>query len=145
MGMPVKLSDELVLAARLEAEATERTITSQIEHWAKLGRAAEASLSYGEVVQLKLAKPVKAPAKESPKRDALRARMEAIAQSPERSSVLAALQAQGRPIYEAAPEHPGFVIRIEHNGKRVLGRFEGRQFVAQQPASTTRRRKIAGA
>ena len=86
-----------------------------------------------------------APAAEGIKRDALRARLEAIAKSPERSSVLAALQAQGRPIYEAAPEHPGFVVRIEHSGKRVLGRFEGRQFVAQQPATTSRRRKIAGA
>jgi hypothetical protein len=145
MGMPVKLSDELVIAARIEAQATERTITSQIEHWAKLGRAAEASLSYGEVVQLKLAKPTAGAVAEGIKRDVLRARLEAIAKSPERSSVLAALQAQGRPIYEAAPEHPGFVVRIDHRGKRVLGRFEGRQFVVQQPATTSRRRKIAGA
>jgi len=38
MGMPVKLSDDLVLSARLEAEATDRSITAQIEHWAKIRR-----------------------------------------------------------------------------------------------------------
>src|SRR5687768_12669187 len=100
MGMPVKLSDELVLAARMEAEATDRTITSQIEHWAKLGRAAEVQLSYGEVVKLKLAhtgapKGAKGGAKaKTPATDAeLRARLESVTQSGERSSVLEALRA----------------------------------------------------
>jgi hypothetical protein len=41
MGQPVKLSDTLVLDARLVGEATERSIASQIEFWAKLGRAME--------------------------------------------------------------------------------------------------------
>lgn len=39
MGMPVKLSDDPVRAARAEAKATDRSITAQIGHWAKLGRA----------------------------------------------------------------------------------------------------------
>lgn len=38
MGMPVKLSDELVASARTEAASTDRSITGQIEHWAKIGR-----------------------------------------------------------------------------------------------------------
>ena len=137
MGMPVKLSDELVLAARMEAEATDRTITSQIEHWAKLGRAAEAELSYGEVVKLKLAhtgaKVAKSAAKTSVTGAQLRARLESVAQSAERSSVLDALRAQGRPVYEATPDHPGFVTRIDPDGKRTVGRFESRQFVHQHP------------
>jgi len=34
MGMPVKLSDELVREAREEARVVNRSITGQIEHWA---------------------------------------------------------------------------------------------------------------
>jgi hypothetical protein len=53
MGMSVKLSDDLALSARLEAEATDRSITAQIEHWAKLGRAVEAALKHADVLALK--------------------------------------------------------------------------------------------
>lgn len=141
MGMPVKLSDELVLAARMEAEATDRTITSQIEHWAKLGRAAEAQLSYGEVVRLKLG--AAGTADKSDAREALLSRLEDVARGEAgRDSVLATLRAQGRPIYEAASDQPGFVVRIDPDGTRTVGRFEGRQFVARDPAPA-RRRKVA--
>lgn len=135
MGMPVKLSDELVLAARMEAQATERTITSQIEHWAKLGRAAEAALSYGEVVKLKLAGfDAEAPvAKAKTSRSEMRKRLESVSHSRARENVLDALRAAGRPVYEATPDHPGYVTRIEADGKRMVGRFEGRRFVHQHP------------
>ena len=41
MSQPVKLSDELVLDARLTSKAAERSIAGQIEFWAQLGRAIE--------------------------------------------------------------------------------------------------------
>ncbi len=41
MSQPVKLSDQLVLDARLTGKAAERSIAGQIEFWAKLGRAVE--------------------------------------------------------------------------------------------------------
>ena len=41
MSQPVKLSDVLVLDARLIGEAAERSIAEQIEDWANLGRAIE--------------------------------------------------------------------------------------------------------
>src|SRR3989442_11984551 len=41
MSQPVKLSDELVLDARLTGEIVERSIAGQIEFWANLGRAIE--------------------------------------------------------------------------------------------------------
>ena len=44
MGQPVKLSDKLVLEARLAGEDNERSIAGQIEHWARLGRAVESLL-----------------------------------------------------------------------------------------------------
>nr|PZN05732.1 MAG: hypothetical protein DIU74_01665 [Pseudomonadota bacterium] len=133
MGMPVKLSDELVLAARMEAEATDRTITSQIEHWAKLGRAAEAVLSYEEVLRLKLAD-LSRSRPETTRAD-MRARLESVLKSSRgRGQIVEVLRAQGRPVYEALPEHPGYIVRIEADGKRTVGRFEGRRFMHQHPA-----------
>jgi hypothetical protein len=38
MSQPVKLSDALVLDARLAGEVQERSIAGQVEFWAKLGR-----------------------------------------------------------------------------------------------------------
>lgn len=138
MGMPVKLSDELVLAARMEAEATERTITSQIEHWAKLGRAAEAALPYGEVVKLKLAAFNAEPpvAKAKTNRSDMRKRLDSMTQARVRSGVIDALRAAGRPVYEAT-DHPGYVMRIDPDGHRTVGRFEGRQFVHRHPPGKT--------
>jgi len=40
-SVAVKVSSELAESARKEAEAADRSLTGQIEHWAKLGRAAE--------------------------------------------------------------------------------------------------------
>ena len=52
MGMPVKLSDELVKVARKEAAAGDRSITAQIEHWAKLGRSVETALRHEDGLAL---------------------------------------------------------------------------------------------
>lgn len=41
MAVALKISDELVNKARPVAAANERSITKQIEYWAKLGKAAE--------------------------------------------------------------------------------------------------------
>jgi hypothetical protein len=41
VSQPVKLSDELVLDARITSKIAERSIAGQIEYWAQLGRAIE--------------------------------------------------------------------------------------------------------
>lgn len=41
MGTAVELSDELVAAAREESTAMSRSITQQVEHWARIGRLIE--------------------------------------------------------------------------------------------------------
>jgi hypothetical protein len=53
MGMPVKLSAELVAAATRAAAKEHRSIARQIEYWAKLGRATETVLRHDEVLALK--------------------------------------------------------------------------------------------
>ena len=50
-GNAVRLSEDLIGEARNEAAIMSRSITSQVEHWAKLGRAIEQSpgFDYGRV------------------------------------------------------------------------------------------------
>ena len=53
MPQPVKLSDPLVDAARAAAQDAERSLAGQIEHWARLGRAVESTLSVDAAIRLK--------------------------------------------------------------------------------------------
>jgi hypothetical protein len=52
MSQIVKLSDDLILDARLTSEIAERSIAGQIEFWAKLGRAIEPLLAGIQVLAL---------------------------------------------------------------------------------------------
>jgi predicted ABC-type ATPase len=52
MSQPVKLSDALVLDARLAAEVVERSIAGQVEFWASLGRGVELLLQTPQVLTL---------------------------------------------------------------------------------------------
>ena len=52
MSQPVKLSDALVLDARLAGEAVERSIAGQVEFWARLGRSVELLLEGEQVLRL---------------------------------------------------------------------------------------------
>jgi hypothetical protein len=52
MSQPVKVSDSLVLDARLAGEAVERSIAGQVEFWAKIGRAVEPLLEGDKVLAL---------------------------------------------------------------------------------------------
>ena len=54
MSQPVKLSDALVLDARIAGEAQERSIAGQVEFWAKLGRATELLLDGRKVMTLRM-------------------------------------------------------------------------------------------
>jgi hypothetical protein len=52
-GVPVRLSEALAVSARTEAEVLDRSLTEQVEHWARLGQVVEAAITAGSVRQLK--------------------------------------------------------------------------------------------
>lgn len=118
MSQPVKLSDALVLDARLAGEVTERSIAGQVEFWARLGRSVELLLK-GEQV-LTLARNATA----RPLSDCLRS-----VDSPEgRKRVTMWLHSQPYPHYEPHPLKPGLLIRTDEDGRRAVGRFVKRKF-----------------
>ena len=119
----MKVSDALILDARLTGEAAERSIAGQIEFWARLGRAIEPLLRGDKVMALRRAGDVK------PLSECLLS-----VDSPEgRQRVVEHLKDRPFPHYEPA-ETPGLLVKIESNGKRTIGRFVNREFQAVKKA-----------
>jgi hypothetical protein len=118
MSQPVKLSDALVLDARLAGGIFERSIAGQVEFWAGLGRAIEPLLQGGQVMALRRRGKVQP----------LSAFIESVDTPAGRQRVADYLKSQPYPHYEPAPGAPGLLVRIEANGKRTIGRFIKRQF-----------------
>ena len=123
MSQPVKLSDSLVLDARLTAGIAERSIAGQIEFWAKLGRAVEPLLQGVQVMALSRAGAAK------PLSECLR-----IVDSPEgRRRVAEHLETLPYPHYQQS-DTPGLLVRITADGKRSIGRFVNRRFAIVKAA-----------
>jgi hypothetical protein len=128
MGMPVKLSDELVNVARKEAAAAERSITAQIEHWAKLGQSVEAALRHEDALALKASEGKLAVAFPNPAtRDAVYQLLRNVASADH--AQLGKTLKRGRTVYESDPSDSGAIIRIAPDGTRTRGRLEKRAFV----------------
>ena len=52
-GIPVRLSEALTVQARTAAETQDRSLTEQVEHWARLGQAVEYVVMSRTVERLK--------------------------------------------------------------------------------------------
>ncbi len=52
-GVPVRLSEALTTRARSVAAVQDRSLTEQVEHWARLGQVVEQAISAGTMMKLK--------------------------------------------------------------------------------------------
>jgi ParD-like antitoxin of type II bacterial toxin-antitoxin system len=120
MSQPVKLSDDLVLDARLAGEIVKRSIAGQVEFWATLGRSMESLLNGRQALALSrsgTAQPL--------------SKLLETADSPAgRERVDAALERQPFPHYRPHPGKRGLLERVEADGTRTVGRFVQREFQA---------------
>jgi ParD-like antitoxin of type II bacterial toxin-antitoxin system len=118
MGQPVKLSDALVLDARVVGEAAERSIASQIEYWARVGKAVEPMLRGDEVLRLK----------QRGEAVALSELLKSVDSKAGQERVRAHLSSRPFPHFEPAPGRAGLLVKIDEDGKRTVGRFVNREF-----------------
>jgi hypothetical protein len=118
MSQPVKLSDALVLDARIISELAERSIAGQIEYWARLGKAIEPLLSGERTLALR----------KSGEAKLLSTLIAEIESSEGQRRVADYLVTQPFPHYEPADGKPGYLVRIESNGTRTTGKFVNREF-----------------
>ncbi|MCC6993218.1 MAG: hypothetical protein IT370_01185 [Deltaproteobacteria bacterium] len=123
MGQPVKLSDNLVLDARVAGEASERSLAGQIEFWARIGRAMDSLLRLEQLLRLKRR------GEERPLSEAIAA----VDSEAGRARVAAVLAAAPFPHFEAAPGRPGLLVKIDEDGTRTIGRFVSRVFQPVRP------------
>ena len=118
MSQPVKLSDALVLDARLAGKAVERSIAGQVEFWARIGRGIEPLLQGAQVLAL---------CRNAATRP-LSACLKSVDSPAGRRRGTEFLQSQPYPHYEPHPNQAGVLVRVEANRKRTVGRFVNRQF-----------------
>lgn len=114
----MKLSESLVLEARLAGDAVERSIAGQVEFWARLGRSVELLLDGQHVLAL---------CRNAGARP-LSACLESVDSPEGRQRVADLLESGPFPHYQAHPDRPGLLVRIDANGDRTVGRFVNRQF-----------------
>jgi hypothetical protein len=120
MSQPVKLSDALVLDARIAGEVQERSIAGQVEFWAKLGRSLDLLLDGRQVLALR-------------RHGGAQPLSEALAsvETPAgRKRVADVLASQPFPHYKQHSGQPGLLVRIGEDGAQTVGRFVNRVFVA---------------
>jgi hypothetical protein len=120
MNHPVRLSEALVLDARVTGQAVRRSIAGQIEFWANIGRAIEPLLRGNVALALCRA------GAERP----LSQCMESVDSPAGRRRVAEYLASQPYPHYEPAPDRPGLLVQIGEDGTRTIGRFVNRKFEA---------------
>jgi hypothetical protein len=128
MSQPVKLSDTLVLDARLAGKIEERSIAGQVEFWARLGRSVELLLEGQQVLTLCRGANVRP----------LSACLESVDSDAGRRRVASFLQSQPFPHYQPHPDRPGMLVRVDADGRRTVGRFVNRQF---RPVKTKAKRQ----
>jgi hypothetical protein len=117
MPQPVKLSDALIDDARETGEVAERSIASQIEHWARLGRAVDAVMRGDEALAFKRRQGSVT----------LSSRLSSVDTTEGHARFQAFRDARPYPRYERT-ETTGVFVRIEENGTHTLGRLVGRTF-----------------
>lgn len=118
MSQPVKLSDALVLDARIAGEVEERSIAGQVEFWAKLGQSLDMLLEGRQVLALRRN------AGTQPLSEALAS----VNTSAGRKRLADTLASQPYPHFKPHPEKAGLLIRTEEDGKESVGRFINRVF-----------------
>lgn len=126
--MPVKLSGALIQLARSSADLDDRSVASQVEHWARLGQKMERILPLDLIQQVK-------------NKDSLNmgdgervyAAITAFFSNPKKAELVAASIFQnGQPAYEGDPaDHEG-IVQVWPNGDRISGLMINRQFVQNQ-------------
>ncbi len=125
MSQPVKLSDALVMEARIAGEAMERSIAGQVEFWARIGKGVEALLTGQQMRVI---------GREASTEAALK-RLDTVDSVEGRQRVKDYLASQPYPHYFAHPDKKGLLIREEEDGRRTVGRFVNREFVAVEQLS----------
>jgi hypothetical protein len=126
MGMPVKVSDQNIEAARNEATLASRSLAGQVDYWLETARSAEAVLGHDNVRLLRQAAQMPGDVREQ-----VRQALMSVFAPGFTARVHAVIHATDNPVYEAVPGRPGMIAQVRADGSRTVGKMVNRQFVAE--------------
>ncbi|MFN0125491.1 MAG: TA system antitoxin ParD family protein [Verrucomicrobiales bacterium] len=125
----IKVSADFAASVRAAAEAADRSLTGQIEHWAKIGRATEAILPAQAAAALKRCAGDLDAIEDPAMRQRVLNALEALRSGGHYDETRRFLVGLGQPLFEADPDDPNGIIQVQANGTRTKGRIVGREFV----------------
>lgn len=129
MPVAVKLSDTLAEEARTASAGADRSLTGQIEHWARLGKAVEPLFNAPTIAALKKSGGDIASLENPAERQLV---IDALAQlriNPPFAETAAFLATTRGPLYEADPANPEGIVQILADGTHLPGKFVNRVFI----------------
>ena len=112
MGQPVKLSDEMILEARVAGAAMGRSIAGQVEFWAKVGRDLERVANRTQIERLH--ERATLPLSEI---------VATVNEPAGRARLKAYLESRPFPRFSAHPKYARVFIREDADGTSIVGRF----------------------
>lgn len=128
MPVAVKLSDSLAEDARTASADADRSLTGQIEHWARIGKGVEPLFTAPTIAALKKSGGDLSTVKDEQERARILAVLDAFHRTP-RKALRDQMQLASTIIIEPDPEKPGSFIRIQPDGTQERGTLKGRQFI----------------
>jgi ParD-like antitoxin of type II bacterial toxin-antitoxin system len=131
-ALAVKISEELAEAARLEAVHTDRSLTGQVEHWAKIGRATEANMTVSVVTALKRSGGDLNAIEDPAARRAVLEALDRLKTGEHFAATSEKLLKVGGARYEVDPLDPKGIVQVRPDGSRVRGKMVGRKFVSAE-------------
>jgi hypothetical protein len=133
MSTAIKVSESLAEEARTAAQDADRSLTGQVEHWARLGKAVEPLLTTKTITALKKW-PELSPEEEEIEKQRILEALEQFSNTP--ASVLRErIGLTGKTLYEVDPDDSNKIVQVQPDGRRVRGRIVNRVFVAETSAS----------
>jgi ParD-like antitoxin of type II bacterial toxin-antitoxin system len=123
-SLAIKISADLAAAARAAAEAAERSLTAQIEHWARMGKKLDEQVTGGAMMAFKRSEGGSGTMEEPAHRMEIEAVLAQLRQPGfATQAALASGFLMGRTTYGGDPNEPGVILRYEANGTETRGRM----------------------
>lgn len=130
MPTAIKISTELAEEARAAAADADRSLTGQIEHWARIGKSIEPRLSSAAVAALKRSGGELSALEDAEERTRVMEALDELRSRPPFQVTTSYLREMSGPLYEAHPSDPERVVKVDATGEKIPGRFVNREFVA---------------
>jgi len=125
---PIRLQQDLMDKAIIEAELFNRSAAEQVEYWAGIGRRLSHVVESDTLLSISagLATVHVEPVETQPVNPL--SVFKNMEKQRKKGALTEMIKSEGQPRYQASEQHPGHLERIEANGQVVVGLFQNGEF-----------------